>query len=133
MKSSLSLLLVFSFLLIFSQDFEWGKISQEEVDMKSVSFEPGADAVILKEYGNLVLSNNGYELEEHVKIKILSEEGFIFAQKRWNYNSNSKFDKVTVEKAHTINFVDGKKIETIIDDKDIIINKSEKGDRKSVV
>ena len=126
MKSALSLLLIFTFTLFFSQDFEWGKLSQEEIDLKIVPFEPGADAVILKETGDLVLTNDGYTLQLYRKIKILSENGYSFVDRKWSYNSNSKFDKVTVEKAHTLNF-DGKIIESIIDPKDILINKTDNG------
>lgn len=110
-----------------AQDFEWGKISQEEIELKRVPFEAGADAVILKEFGNLTLTNNGYELEEHIRIKILSENGFSFALKKWRYDSNDNFDKTTVTKAQTTNIENGKIVITDIENKDILIHKTEKG------
>ena len=121
MKSSFSLLLIFTFTLFFSQDFEWGKPSQEEIDLKSVPFEVGVDAVILKEYGELKIDEVGYELDEHIRIKILSTNGFSSAQKKWSYNSNNKFDKVIFREAQTINIIDGKQVVNQIDKKDILI------------
>lgn len=121
MKSALSLLLILTFSLFFSQDFEWGKPSQEEIDLKSVPFEPTADAVTLKEYGELKIDYVGYELEEHIRIKILSPNGFSYAQKKWSYNSNNRFDKVIFRAAQTINIVDGKTVITPIDKKDILV------------
>ncbi|WDF47985.1 DUF3857 domain-containing protein [Chryseobacterium sp. KACC 21268] len=126
MKSALSLLLIFNFTLFFSQDFEWGKLSQEEIDLKIVPFEQSADAVILKERGELVFTNDGYTLLLYRKIKILSENGYSFVDRKWSYNSSSRFDNVTVEKAHTLNF-DGEISESIIEKKDIIINKTDNG------
>jgi hypothetical protein len=124
-KKILKILLIFSFGIIYSQDFEWGKVSQEEIDLKSVSFEPGADAVTLKEYGELKIDYVGYELEEHIRMKILSSNGFPFAQKKWSYNSKNRFDKVIFREAQTINIVEGKTVITPIDKKDILVyNKS---------
>lgn len=111
--------------IVFSQDFEWGKVSQEEIDLKSVAFEANADAVTLKEYGELQIDLAGYILDEHIRIKILSPNGFTFAQKKWSYNSKNRFDNVVFRDAHTINIVDGKQAITPINKKDIIIyNKS---------
>lgn len=124
-KKILKILLIFSFGIIYSQDFEWGKVSQEEIDLKSVSFEPGADAVTLKEYGELKIDYVGYELEEHIRMKILSSNGFPFAQKKWSYSSKNRFDKVIFREAQTINIVEGKTVITPIDKKDILVyNKS---------
>ena len=54
------------FLLIcsfaFSQDIQWGKVSQQEIDLDEVAFEPGADAVKLKDIGLLKITDRGYEL-----------------------------------------------------------------------
>ncbi len=123
MKSAFCILLIFTFTLSFSQDFEWGKLSQEEIDLQSVPFESAADAVTLKEYGELKIDYVGYELEEHIRIKILSPNGFSSAQKKWSYNSANRFDKVIFREAQTINIVDGKTIITPIDKKDILVYK----------
>lgn len=125
MKSILSFLLVLNFTGLISQDLEWGKVSQDEIDLKVVLFEPGADAVILKESGDLVLTNDGYTLNLYRKIKILSENGYSSVDTKWQYKSDSKFDKVIVDKAHTLNF-DGKITESIVDQSDIIISKTNK-------
>jgi len=123
LKKILKTLLIFSFGIIYSQDFEWGKVSQEEIDLKVVPFEPEADAVTLKEYGELKIDYVGYELEEHIRIKILSEKGYAIANKKWTYNNKNKFNKVIFQDAQTINFVDGKQINTPIEKKDILIYK----------
>lgn len=121
MKKILILLFLFNYCTVFSQDFEWGKLSMEEIELQSVPFEPTADAVTLKEYGELKIDYVGYELEEHIRIKILSPNGFSFAQKKWSYNANNKFDKVIFRDAQTINIINGKTVITPIDKKDILV------------
>lgn len=121
-----SCLIVLSILfcnVIFGQDFNWGKISDEEVAMTEVSFEPRANAVKLQEIGDLIITDDGYELNKYERIKILSIEGFENAQKTWSYNWDDSFDRVTVEDAQTINMIDGKTVLTKLDKKDIIISR----------
>lgn len=126
MNTSLIVFLLFLMIpvTIFSQkDFSWGSLSQEEIDLKQVSFEPDADAVILKEFGLLEITNHGYNLEQHSQIKILSTNGFGQAQKKWFYSRDDQNNKVVLKDAQVINFIDGKKVITPISKKDIIISK----------
>jgi len=78
-------LLFFSILLasltVKAQNFDYGKATQAEMDMKTYDKDTSAHAVILNEYGKaeIVLSyDNNFRLtyEYHVKIKILDSRGF---------------------------------------------------------
>lgn len=53
MKFKLTLLLVLTTFLSFGQtkDFKFGKVSEQEINLKEVSFEKDANAVILSEEG----------------------------------------------------------------------------------
>jgi len=122
MKYTASILFFLIFTIAFSQSRNWGKVSQEEVEMKDVSFEPGAEAVILYESGILNINSQGYDLEQYQRVKILSDRGFHLADKKYTYNPD-KYDKVILEDAQTINIIDGKTVITPIDKKDIFISK----------
>lgn len=110
--------------MIFCQNMEWGKFSQKEIEMTDVSFELGAEAVKLGEIGYLKITENGYELLEYGRTKILSIDGFENAQKKWSYRPSVLNDKVIVQEAQTINFIDGKEIITPLDKKDIIVSRN---------
>ena len=116
------------FLLIcsfaFSQDIQWGKVSQQEIDLDEVAFEPGADAVKLKDIGLLKITDRGYELVEYGRTKILSINGFENAEKKWSYRPAVFNDKVVLQGAQTINIIDGKSVITPVDKKDIIISRN---------
>ena len=119
---------IFLFLLIpftlFSQkDFTWGSLSQEEIDLREVAFEPDASAVILKEFGLLEITNYGYKLEQHSQVKILSQNGFDVAQKKWAYSADDWNNRIVLKDAQVINFTDGKKVITPVSKKDIIISR----------
>lgn len=110
--------------MAFCQNMEWGKISQKEIELNDVSFEPGADAVKLGEIGHLKITDDGYELLEYGRTKILSINGFENAQKKWSYRPAVHNDNVVLQDAQTINFVDGKEIVTPLDKKDIIVSRN---------
>lgn len=64
-----------------AQDFPFGEVSQEEMDMKTYAKDASAHAVILKEFGTSridVTNDDNIKLiyEYHVKIKIFDNEGF---------------------------------------------------------
>ncbi len=125
MKKYLFLLVLFTcFSRATAQEIPWGKISAEEWAITDVPFEKGAEAVKLKEIGLLKFTDDGYELVEYGRIKILSLDGFDNAQKKWSYKPKVLNDKVIFQEAQTINFVDGKEIITPMDKKDIIISRN---------
>lgn len=121
-KYFLLLLLSTVFSLAKSQEIPWGKISPEEWAITEVPFEKGAEAVKLKEIGMLKITNKGYELLEFGRTKILSDNGFEKAQRKWSYRPTVENDKVVMIDAQTINLVNGKVEITPLDKKDIFIN-----------
>ena len=121
-KYFLLLLLTTVFSLAKSQEIPWGKVSPEEWAITEVPFENGAAAVKLKEIGMLKITNKGYELLEFGRTKILSDNGFEKAQRKWSYRPTLENDKVVLIDAQTINLVNGKVEITPLDKKDIFLN-----------
>jgi len=84
MKKALSIFLVlFSIVtLAKAQDFPYGKVTDDEINMKKYDKDTSAHAVVLHEFGKaaiaLVGSDNFIRLvyEYHVKIKIINSKGF---------------------------------------------------------
>jgi hypothetical protein len=81
MKKALVIVLV---LLLFTklshaQDFTYGAVSQEEMDMAKYSKDTSANAVVLKEYGSSKISTASNNMRliytYHVKIKIFDNKG----------------------------------------------------------
>lgn len=76
------LLIYLLFLIVINasaQDFEFGKISQNELDMKVYSKDSAASAVVLKEFGTAQISSREKTplvFEYHVRIKIFNSKGF---------------------------------------------------------
>lgn len=121
-KYFLLLLFLAVFSLAKSQEIPWGKVSPEEWAITEVPFEKGAEAVKLIEIGMLKITNKGYELLEFGRTKILSDNGFEKAQRKWSYRPTVENDKVVLIDAQTINLVNGKVEITPLDKKDIFIN-----------
>jgi hypothetical protein len=92
-------------------------LSQEEISLTEVSYEPGSDAVKLAEFGDLKITNTGYELMEYGRTKILTTSGLDYAQRKWSFRPEKKFDKVVLKEAQTINVVDGKTVITPVEKK----------------
>jgi hypothetical protein len=83
MKKTLLILFILSVLsqLAKAQDFLYGTVSPEEMDMKNYAKDTSAHAVILREYGKSrmdVAADDYIKLiyEYHVKIKIFDAKGF---------------------------------------------------------
>lgn len=121
-KYFLLLLFLAVFNLVKTQEIPWGKISPEEWAITEIPFEKGAEAVKLKEIGMLKITDKGYELLEFGRTKILSDDGFEKAQRKWSYRPSVENDKVVLIDAQTINLVNGKVEITPLDKKDIFIN-----------
>lgn len=78
-KLLLVYLLLFAGINVFAQDFEFGKFSNEELNLKTYDKDSAANAVVLKEFGTAQISNRDNSplvFEYHVKIKILNSKGF---------------------------------------------------------
>ena len=69
-------------------------MSQEEISLTEVSYEPGSDAVKLAEFGDLKITNTGYELMEYGRTKILTTSGLDYAQRKWSLRPEKKFDTI---------------------------------------
>lgn len=57
------------------RSFRWGKLSKEEKELKTVSYDKEAHAVVLGATGRLVYRGNMFVIEKHIRIKILDAEG----------------------------------------------------------
>jgi len=92
---------------------EFGKISQEQLDMKSCSYDPSADAVVLFDVGksSFYRSENGFDLsfQRITRIKILTEAGKDYAEVSIPfYQEGSIYERVEIVKACTYTITDGR-------------------------
>jgi len=116
----------------FSQklDVKFGDISKADLEMKVYKPDPGADAVILSDYGYAELVESGdnlqVELVRNVRIKIINKGGYGYANVEIPYGSSDKIIKV---EASTFNLEDGSIKETKVSKKSIIIDKANKYQR----
>ncbi|WP_226389094.1 DUF3857 domain-containing protein [Penaeicola halotolerans] len=97
---------IISINLIKAQGLKWGKISQEEIDYKTVDFEPDAGAVVLAEQGVTSIISGKVLTDYHFRKKVLSENGKDIGDVVISYNSGSR--KINGLKAHIITFEGGK-------------------------
>ncbi|MBI1227211.1 MAG: DUF3857 domain-containing protein [Bacteroidetes bacterium] len=120
-KLSLCCFLLLFVHLVFCQKKElktkFGKLSDQEIAMKSYAKDPAAPAVVLFDKGNLSHrydDNNGFSMvfERHARIKVFSKEAlsegdiFVF---------HPKSQKLGDLKATTYNLENGKMVETKLD------------------
>ncbi|GAA3562628.1 DUF3857 domain-containing protein [Snuella lapsa] len=109
--------LLFS-LTSIAQNYDFGKVSKEEIEEKFHPLDSSANAAYLYKNRNTFFEysdSEGFQLitEVQERIKIYTQEGFQYATKPIGlYKSNSNKEKVTSIKAYTYNFVDGKIEET---------------------
>jgi hypothetical protein len=75
--------------LALAQTPKMGEINQNEIDLKEVSFEPGASAVYLVAAGNARFFRSILETQYFYRMKILTEAGKEFADIRIRYYSGS--------------------------------------------
>jgi hypothetical protein len=68
---------------------QFGKVAKEEPASITCEFEKNAEAIVLVDVGKMNLDLNGpepyQELQHHVRIKILKEEGLSYADIKLNY------------------------------------------------
>ena len=93
--------------------YTWGEIPLEHLEMTVCSFDSSAAAVILSDFGEWKLKSSGKNLgfkatlDRHVRIKILNEGGFDWAEGELNWLSVENFEKIKNFKGQTINLEDG--------------------------
>ena len=91
----------------------WGELSSFEREMTHCPFDSGAAAVVLSDFGEWKLKSSGKNLgykailHRHVRIKILAEGGFDYANGKIAYINADKFEKLSGFDAHTINEENG--------------------------
>jgi transglutaminase-like putative cysteine protease len=120
----------FSFLLFLAPlaaqaqepGFEFGKVTLNEIEMKSYPRDTSAAAVVLKEFGNVYIDSDDYNLrfEYHVKIKILRtagiEEGDV---EILLHRQDGKEDVIHSFEASSFNYEGGRIVESRMQTKDI--------------
>lgn len=85
---------------LIGQDFKtaWGKVSKEDLEMKSCSFDSEADAMILHDIGQVYLEY--YEgdfrsvLKRHKRIKFFNEQGFEYGDITIPFYSHDKIAEI---------------------------------------
>ena len=92
--------------------FKFGEISIKDLEMTVYPKDSGAAAVVLLDYGDIRFdeSDFGMYMVAHMRIKILKEEGFDWADVSVNYlKEEGNINKL---KAATYNLIDGKVVTT---------------------
>ena len=102
----------------FAQDYDYGKVSKEELEEKFHPLDSSASAAYLYKYRRSHIEydqNIGFQLITDVqeRIKIYNQEGFDYATNKVRlYKSGSDEEKISTVKAVTYNLVSGKIEET---------------------
>lgn len=131
---SITLLLsFFSTAYLYAQDFEYGKITGSDVELKNTRLDSNANAMVIKEFGTASVQLDDatgktyIDFEYHVRIKIFNKEGFnhgnIVIPLRIYRDGE---DEIKELKATTINFTDGKLVTTELDKKKVFTEKKNK-------
>jgi hypothetical protein len=117
----------------FAQDFAYGAINGDDVNLKNTRLDSNANAMVINEYGAAAMrldNENGYlyiDYEYHVRVKIFNKSGFD--------NGNiviplriygDREDSVEELKATTLNFVEGKLNRYELDKKKVFTEKRNK-------
>ena len=89
--------LIFIFRLVSAQDFPYGNVTTEEMNMKSYAKDTSAHAVVLQEFGKSVINIGSDDkikqmYEYHVKIKIFDSKAFDKGTVKILLYSNDKND-----------------------------------------
>ncbi|ULC59255.1 DUF3857 domain-containing protein [Flaviramulus sp. BrNp1-15] len=114
MRLSILLLVFFISFTGFAQDYDFGKISKEELIEKFNPLDSSASATYLYKYRRTYynyVQGQGFQLitDVHERIKIYNQEGFKYATKSiMLYRDNSTREKVGNLKAYTYNLINNK-------------------------
>ncbi len=111
----------------FSQKFDLGKVSIEELKQTEHPKDPKAEAAILYKKGRTyfdILNGNKVVTEVEVRLKIYKKEGYDWATFIIdNYISNNLKENVAFSNAYTYNLVDGKIEKTKLKSEGIFVEK----------
>lgn len=121
----------------FSQNYKFGKVSQEELTEKVCTIDSSANAVFLYKYRRSYfeyIKNKGFELitDVHERIKIYNQEGFNYATKQVMLykSSNGGVEKISTIKANTYNLENGKVVEIKLSKDDVFKTEANKYNNK---
>ncbi len=96
-----------------AQSIKMGEISQNEIDLREVAYEPGAAAVVLAASGDSRFFGGIFETTYFYRIKILTDAGKNFGTvKIGYYRGNTGVESLSNVKAQAINFVNGQRTVT---------------------
>lgn len=116
----------------YADDLEIGDVSIQELKMKSYDADPDAPAVILADKGNVYFRASGQGnlqvvFERHVRIKILSKEGYSEANIDIPlYDFDQRDDHLRNFDAFTFNLEDGKIVKDELKKNEIIYDDASK-------
>ena len=101
---------------------EFGEIDKSDLEMTVYSADSGAAAVYLVDKGRAIFNETSFDiyLTQLVRIKILKEEGFKWADIKLDYLKGNGLSKL---KAATYNLVDGKIVKTELGKRDWVDEK----------
>ncbi|MDY0780769.1 DUF3857 domain-containing protein [Tenacibaculum sp. IB213877] len=132
-KTTLSLLLIFSFFTSFSQEIKFGKVSKEELEEKHYPLDSTASAAYLYKYRSTYYDytqNDGFNIITQVyeRIKIYNQEGLNYANKIISYYKPENGDKQKINsiKGYTFNLENGKILKEKLSNKHIFDEKKSK-------
>ena len=109
----------------FTQDYDFGKVSKEELQEKFNPLDSTANATYLYKYRKTYyeyIQGDGFRLvtDIHERLKIYNQEGFDYATIGVSlYKHNSDNEEVNALKAYTYNLISGKIEDTKLDKKGI--------------
>jgi Domain of Unknown Function with PDB structure (DUF3857) len=130
--------LVYFFLLlhvaIWAQDKlpSFGKIDKADLEMKDCSFDPGAEAFVLIDYGDIRIDygqNTNWTGEStfRVRCKVLKEKGISRAAITLRYQSDERYEDINSVKGISFNLgANGEIEETVLDKKSIYTKQIDK-------
>jgi len=115
-------------LLMAGVSAKYGKLSKEEVELKTCPFEPDADAIYLLNAGEIKITRSHVFIKKHIRIKILSEAGLKYADITLPYYSKNGYERILNIQAQTINVTPGNETNVYEVDKRNIFTSHVSGD-----
>lgn len=106
----------------------FGKIDKADLEMKDCDFDPGAEALVLIDFGDITISyggNTGWLSESNyrVRTKILKQKGVGRAEIKLRYRSNSRYEELINVKGISFNLGASGNIEESVLEKNSIYEK----------
>jgi hypothetical protein len=117
----------------FAQDFEYGKVGMNDVNLQNKTIDSNANAVVIKEFGTAAIAVDDdrgklyIDFQYHVRIKIFNKNGFNQANIVIPLRTyGDEEDMISGLQASTINYVDGALTRTELDKKKVFNERKNK-------